>query len=81
MSRGYAASRGAYTVVLELAIATDADHAGQHLDDLANYHPAITRTHSGRAELILARAHTCGHDQYPLTHGHVLERDPAPRGA
>ncbi len=41
----------AYTAVLQLATAADTDHAGQHLDYLADYHPAITRTHSGgRAE-------------------------------
>jgi hypothetical protein len=28
--------------VLELATAADADHAGQHLDYLANYYPATT---------------------------------------
>jgi hypothetical protein len=38
----------AYTVVLELAIAADADHAGQHLDDLANYHPAAAHIAVGQ---------------------------------
>ena len=42
----------AYTAVVELATAADADHAGQRLDYLADYHSAITRTNSGRAELI-----------------------------
>ena len=39
--------------MFELATPADADHASQFLDYLADYHPAITRTDSDRAELIL----------------------------
>jgi hypothetical protein len=63
----------AYTVVLELATAADADHTGQHLDDLATYHPAITRTHSGRAQLILSPSPQLRLRSVPVDHGHVLE--------
>ena len=43
----------AYTAVVELATADEADHAGRHLDYLADYHSAVMRTQSGRADLIL----------------------------
>ena len=43
----------AYAAVVELATAADAAHASQRLDYLADYHSAITRTDSDRAELVL----------------------------
>ena len=43
----------AYTAVIGLATAADADHAGRRLDHHADLHSAITLTDSGRDELIL----------------------------
>ena len=43
----------AYTAVVELATADDADHAAQHLDYLADYHSASPAHGGGRAELVL----------------------------
>ena len=43
----------AYTAVVGLATAADAEHAGQRLDYLADYHSAVSWTDLGRAELIL----------------------------
>ncbi len=42
-----------YNLVIELADRADAQHAEAILDHFANYHPAVARTETGRAELIL----------------------------
>jgi len=43
----------AYTAVIGLATAADADHAGKRLGHHADLHSAITLADSSRAELIL----------------------------
>ena len=57
----------AYTAVVELATAAEADHAGERLDYLAAYHPAITRTAGNRAELVLTLPQ-CEYRSNPVLH-------------
>jgi hypothetical protein len=69
----------AYTAVFELATAAEAEHAGQHLDHLAAYHPHRQQSSSPQrllAQLTLAPAYAYLHAGHvPLT-----ARLPANRG-